>query len=256
MPTTKRPLTLLAAVLAAAVLLAGAADPAAAARGRPAKPKPTPTPTPVPYLEGIDVSHWQGVVDWPAVARAGKRFVFAKATEGIGYTDPRWAANKAGARAAGLVLGAYHFARPDLNPSNPAGEADWFATTMALERGMLLPVIDLETAGSMTVTARVEWVRAFLARLHERTGARAIIYTSPAWWSKYMGDTTWFAENGYGVLWVAHWTTATAPLVPAANWGGRSWTFWQYTSSGSVSGISGNVDLNRYRGTSLAAVTW
>ena len=69
-----------------------------------------------------------------------------------------------------------------------------------------------------------------------------------------MGDTTWFAENGYHVLWVAHWTTATAPIVPGGAWGGDGWTFWQYTSSGPVPGISGRVDLNRYNGTNFGRV--
>ena len=69
-----------------------------------------------------------------------------------------------------------------------------------------------------------------------------------------MGDTTWFADNGYNVLWVAHWTTATAPTVPGGAWGGDGWTFWQYTSDGSVPGISGRVDLNRYNGTNFSRV--
>ena len=63
-----------------------------------------------------------------------------------------------------------------------------------------------------------------------------MIYVSPAFWSKYMGNTTWFAANGYDQLWIAHWTTAPAPTVPASNWNGSGWTFWQYTSSGTVPG--------------------
>ena len=69
-----------------------------------------------------------------------------------------------------------------------------------------------------------------------------------------MGNSTWFAKNGYDVLWIAHWTTASSPSVPAENWGGKSWTFWQYTSDGSVPGISGRVDLDRYNGTDLSKV--
>jgi lysozyme len=69
-----------------------------------------------------------------------------------------------------------------------------------------------------------------------------------------MADTRWFADNGYEVLWVAHWTTGASPIMPANNWGGKGWTFWQYTSDGSVPGITGRVDLNRYNGTSLTRV--
>ncbi len=60
------------------------------------------------------------------------------------------------------------------------------------------------------------------------------------------GEPTWFALNGYDILWVAHWTTGVAPTVPGGNWAGDGWTFWQYTSDGVVPGITGRVDLNRY----------
>ena len=69
-----------------------------------------------------------------------------------------------------------------------------------------------------------------------------------------MGDATWFAANGYRVLWIAHWTTSAEPSVPAGGWGGNGWTFWQYTSDGSVPGIGGRVDLNRYNGTDFTSV--
>ena len=98
------------------------------------------------------------------------------------------------------------------------------------------------------------WVKEFLERVYQRTGVRGVIYCSPSFWKNYMGDTGWFASNGYTILWVAHWTTASSPIVPAANWGGKSWTFWQYTSDGTVPGISGRVDLDRYNGTDLTKV--
>jgi GH25 family lysozyme M1 (1,4-beta-N-acetylmuramidase) len=82
-----------------------------------------------------------------------------------------------------------------------------------------------------------------------------MIYASPSFWREHMGNTRWFADNGYSMLWVAHWNT-TSPSVPADNWGGRSWTFWQYTSDGVVPGISGRVDMNRYRFDSFDAVTY
>jgi lysozyme len=93
-----------------------------------------------------------------------------------------------------------------------------------------------------------------MERLYARTGLRGVIYISPAFWAKYAGDTTWFADNGYKVLWIAHWTTAVEPTVAAADWGGRGWTFWQYTSSGAVPGIAGRVDLDRYAGSDFKDV--
>ncbi len=84
-------------------------------------------------------------------------------------------------------------------------------------------------------------------------GVRATIYVSPAFWSKYLGGTSWFATNGYPVLWVAHWTTATQPTVPGSTWGGYGWTFWHYSSQGSVPGINARVDLDRFNGVDLSA---
>ena len=204
--------------------------------------------------EGIDISHWQGTIDWTRVAAAGKRFAFMKASEDIDYVDPTYPANRAAANANGILIGAYHFAQPDPSPGDAPAEADHFLATAQIAKGDLLPVLDLEVAGGLNQSQLQAWVRAYLGRIYERTGVRGVIYVSPAFWVKYAGDTTWFADNGYEVLWIAHWTTATAPTVPADAWGGNGWSFWQYTSSGSVSGISGRVDLDRFNGTDFTRV--
>jgi GH25 family lysozyme M1 (1,4-beta-N-acetylmuramidase)/uncharacterized protein YraI len=205
------------------------------------------------YREGIDVSHWQGTIDWARVRGAGKTFAFAKATEGIGWKDDAYDRNKAGALAQGLMFGAYHFARPGSN--DPVREADWFVDTAGIQHGMLIPALDLEVTGGLGPTALTAWVKAWLGRVYERLGVRPMIYTSPSFWRNALGDSRWFADNGYAILWVAHWGVSS-PSVPGSNWGGRSWTFWQYTSDGSVPGIAGRVDLNRYRFQSFAAVTY
>jgi GH25 family lysozyme M1 (1,4-beta-N-acetylmuramidase) len=204
------------------------------------------------YLEGIDVSNWQGTIDWAKVRGAGKRFVIAKATEGVGFKDPSYERNKSGAMAQGIAFGAYHFARPE---NDPVREADWFVSASGYKRGMLIPTLDLERTGGRGPTGLTNWTKAWLKRVHDRLGVRPMIYTSPSFWRQNLDDTRWFADNGYAVLWVAHWGT-TSPSVPASNWGGRSWTFWQYSSNGSVSGISGRVDLDRYRYSNLSAVTY
>lgn len=204
------------------------------------------------YKEGIDVSHWQGTIDWARVKGAGKTFAIAKATEGIGFKDDKYERNKAGAMGQGMKFGAYHFGRPK---NNPVQEADWFVNNMGLQRGMLIPTLDIEVTDGLGPTAITNWTKAFLARVHERTGVKAMIYTSPSFWRSAFNDTRWFADNGYSMLWVAHWGV-TSPSLPASNWGGKSWTFWQYTSSGTVPGISGRVDLNRYRFSTFDAVTY
>jgi GH25 family lysozyme M1 (1,4-beta-N-acetylmuramidase) len=220
-------------------------------------PTPTPAPTPLPgpnFSEGIDVSHWQNVIDWPMVRAAGKRFAYIKASESTDFVDWMYATNKAQAKAAGLYVGAYHFAGPDATPGDAVAEADHFVATAALGPGELLPVLDLEKTGGLLTLDLQAWVAAYLDRVYQLTGVRGVIYVSPSFWTNYMGDATWFATNGYRVLWIAHWTTSAEPIVPAGGWGGNGWTFWQYTSDGVVPGITGRVDLNRYKGTDFTSV--
>ena len=204
------------------------------------------------YREGIDISHWQGTIDWAQVAAAGKSFAIAKATEGIGYRDDTYTRNQAQAMANGLKFGAYHFARPE---NDPVREADWFVDNANYQRGMIIPTLDLERTGGRGPTGLTNWTKAWVQRVEERLGVKPMIYMSPSFWRTNLNDTTWFADNGYDVLWIAHWGVQT-PLPPAANWGGKGWTFWQYTSSGSVPGIVGRVDLNRYRFDSFARVSY
>jgi GH25 family lysozyme M1 (1,4-beta-N-acetylmuramidase) len=204
------------------------------------------------YREGIDVSHWQGNIDWRQVAGAGKSFAIAKATEGVGYKDEKYDQNKAGAIANGLKFGAYHFARPE---NDAVREADWFVDNAAYQSGMLIPTLDLERTGGRGPNGLTTWTRTWLQRVEERLGVKAMIYMSPSFWQNNLNNTRWFADNGYDVLWIAHWHVEI-PAPPAENWGGKGWTFWQYTSDGLVPGISGRVDLNRYRYGSFARVTY
>src|SRR5262245_41899661 len=99
---------------------------------------------PAGAIPGIDVSHHQDLIDWPTVAASGKQFVFAKATEGRSFVDPMYAINKAGAEAAGLLFGAYHFAQPGAQANDPIVEADHFVDHAQLQPGNLLPVLDIE----------------------------------------------------------------------------------------------------------------
>ena len=178
-----------------------------------------------------------------------------KVTEGQTYVDPAYAANHAGARAAGLPASAYHFARPMSTRGDAVVQADWFVNSAALLPGDLVPALDLEQTGGLSVSDLQAWVGAWLGEVTAKLGVRPMIYASPAFWTSSMGDTTMFADQGYAVLWIAHWGTSS-PTLPAANWGGHGWTFWQYTSTGSVAGISGNVDLDRYNGSDLTGVTF
>ena len=219
-----------------------------------ASPAPTPVPTPSPaYVDGIDVSYHQGAINWPQVANAGKRFTFVRATAGTLTADTAYWSNRSGARAAGLAVGSYHFANPDTVFNDAGNEASWFLRNSAIASGDLVPVLDFETANGLDPAALTAWAQTWLSQVSAATGVRPIIYTTPKFWSTSMANTDWFARNGYSVLWIAHWTTASQPAVPAGGWGGNGWSFWQHSSTGMVPGISGPVDLDRFNGSSLPA---
>jgi lysozyme len=200
-------------------------------------------------VPGIDVSMWQGDVDWTAVASTPTRFVIMRATRGNTYDDPRYAEYLAEASANGLVVGAYHRAKVGLGAGDAKAEADHFVDVARNDAGDVLPALDIEEHNGLTVSQLTDWVRTWLARVYSRTGVRAMIYSSPHFWRTYLGDTMWFADHGYP-LWIAHWNVPS-PVTPAGDWGGHGWTFWQWTSTGRVSGIGPNVDRDRFNGTRL-----
>ena len=202
---------------------------------------------------GIDVSHYQGTIDWTRVAASGVRFVFAKATEGRSYLDRTYLGNKEEAEANGLLFGAYHFANPDHGRIDAIREANHFVDEARLGPGNLLPVLDLETTGGLNHRQLTRWILAWLRQVERRLGVKSIVYTSPVGWDVRVGDTDAIARAGYEHLWVAHWGVE-APLIPADRWGGHGWTFWQRSACGSVPGIEGCVDLD-VAGRSLEVAT-
>ena len=202
------------------------------------------------YLPGIDVSHWQGSPDWAAAKADGIRFAIAKATEGQTFVDGEYARNRSHADSLRLAFTAYHFARPDTTRHDALREADHFIDTARLVGRHLIPVLDLEVSGGLGPRKLRAWTRTWLERVRERLGVKAMIYTTPSFWLEHMGDSAWFANNGYR-LWIAHWHVEE-PRVPAGNWGGQGWTVWQHTDCGSVSGIDACVDRDRYAGSRLA----
>jgi lysozyme len=211
------------------------------------------------YIEGVDVSHHQGIVNWGKIAASGVRFAFVKATEGNSWTDPLYASNRAGAEKQGLLVGAYHFARPDgSTPSailaDARAEADHFVATAAPHPGELLPVLDLESNdGHLSPSQLTAWALAWLTRVGARIGAKPLVYSGYKFFEHNLADTVTFAAAGY-MLWFPCYGVTTA-IAPANNWDGKGWTFWQYTSTDHVPGIVGNVDRDRFAGPRLSAVT-
>lgn len=188
---------------------------------------------------GVDVSSYQGEVDWTALARQGVDFAFIKATEGSSLVDRRFAQNWANARAAGVTVGAYHFFSYD---SPGETQADNFIAQVPAVEGALPPVVDIEFYGDKLQNPPTrEEVKAILepllARLEAHYGQKPILYVT---YRSY----NWFIKGDYDAypLWV------TRPLLVPIS---KGWTFWQYSHSAQLEGYTGDeerIDLNVFRG--------
>ncbi|NQS91642.1 MAG: glycoside hydrolase family 25 protein, partial [Chloroflexi bacterium] len=204
------------------------------------------------YVDGLDVSHWQGTINWTQVANANIKFTFAKGTEGVGWTDVKFHTNMNQGRDAGIFMGVYHFARPDLGNSG-AAEANYFLSVAGdyLDSGYLRPVLDLEVGSSLGRVALSNWVLEWMETVKDRTGISPLIYTNVNFINNYLTE----AVTEYD-LWVAHWTCVAKPTYYYPNTGMyRDWAFWQYygpggcgSNAGFVPGITTNIDLNIFNG--------
>jgi lysozyme len=210
-----------------------------------------------PFLPGIDVSNYQGNINWTSVKNAGIKFAFCKATEGVDFVDARFTQNIVNANSAGIPIGPYHFGRPDSQESNPndaIDEANDFVDAIApyyAQPGIRLrPVLDVEklpTPGEFTGTTKAylsEWIRDFVGVVVDRLGFEPLIYSNTNYASNYFETNI----NQYD-LWLANYNYNPPSEPPTPTYGiWNDWAFWQYSDSGSVSGISGNVDLNVFEG--------
>ena len=201
-------------------------------------PKPTDYP-----IHGIDVSKYQGEIDWNAVASSGVKFAWIKATEGGDHLDDRFQANWQGAKLAGVPHGAYLFAYWCRAPMD---EAIWFEQNVPVEDDALPPVLDVEpTPDSRTCRRHLERnatiadMKVMLEEMERHFGKRPIIYTSVDFYRAIL-DGGAFADYP---IWVR--STKHNPAVP---YGDRAWNFWQYQADGTVPGIDGNVDQNAFSG--------
>lgn len=196
---------------------------------------------------GIDVSHWQGRIHWPSVARFGVRFAMIKATDGTWMVDNYYHRNRMRAQAQHIRVTAYHYARPDRSRGDAIREADWFLRHSQLLGRNLVPALDMEERGKLSPRELQRWVLTWLRRVESRLGVKPMVYTSPGFWSGWLGNSGRIAKAGYKVLWLAHYETRS-PSIPGQRWNGHGWTFWQWTQCGHVEGIRGCVDRNYYLG--------
>ena len=196
----------------------------AARSSRPRCSRPDPTPGAQTGLSGIDVSNWQRQIDWVAVAGTGNSFVFAKATESTTFTDLTFPLNRSGSTVLGMRFGAYHMGRPSGSTdaavvASAIAQADFFLSVATPLKGELLPVLDVEYDGGLSVARLSLWVQTWLGQVVARTGLKPIVYVSPSFWKTRLGDSPVVAAAGHR-LWIAHWTKAALPILPGASWGG------------------------------------
>lgn len=187
-------------------------------------------------LFGVDISHHQTVTSMTAVAQAGNSFVIAKATEGTPGTfrDPSYTAFRTATHNAGMVFGAYHFARP----GNPVDQANFFCDVAALSSGEL-PVLDMEDPAVGDMAA---WSLPFAQQVKSRLGVTPGVYLNQS----YLAHYNWQPLVDLGCwLWLADYDNQ-----PTGGPSGK-WPFFaikQYTDRGVVPGIAGGVDRDSFQG--------
>lgn len=195
-------------------------------------------------LHGIDVSHFNGTIDWIGIAaRKESNFTYAKATQGQGFKDPKFDENWTGLAETDIRRGAYHFFVPTDDPKEQA--AFFIETVGALKASDLPPMIDIEDTdmGKLTNAEFQANVLVWLKIVEAHYGVKPIVYTYTPYANRYLTHPQ-FADYK---LWVAEYTDAPQPHIPIA-WKDKGWYMWQYTSQDEINAISGYVDCDRLIG--------
>jgi lysozyme len=196
---------------------------------------------------GSDIASWQhprgASISWNAVRDSGHHFVFVKATEGQGYHNPYFHRDWRGSRHAGLIRGAYHFARPNLRHHSAQRQAHKFVRVAghARARAVLPPTLDLEVTGGLGPKRLKAWTHRWLRTVTHLTHRRPMIYSYPYFWAHAMNHSKGFRHYR---LWGASYVGR--PTTFGHAWG--HWTFWQYTPHAHVHGIRGRTDMNVFHG--------
>jgi GH25 family lysozyme M1 (1,4-beta-N-acetylmuramidase) len=214
----------------------------------------------IEVLHGIDVSAWNGKnIDWKAVSKTNVEYCWIKATEGVTHTNRGHTDKFKGARDNGLIVGGYHFARPDYNNNdNPltdaVQEAHHFLNVMSkvgIKPGDLLPVLDVEKGMKTDDQYNVDWCLKWLDVVEQEAGVKSVVYSAKWAWDLFLVKAN---KNDLSKLiqypvWWASYSGTVEPKRNVRGW--QEWNVWQYGSRGSVSGIKGNVDVNWMAGGQL-----
>ncbi len=200
-------------------------------------------------VHGVDVSRWQGDIDWEKLRTQGANFAYIKATDGGDHLDPMFRKNWKRAKDAGLKRGAYHF----FYWCRTAGEqAEWFIRNVPRDPDALPPVIDVEYNAESSCKRRLsstkvrEKMQVFMDMLERHYGKRPVIYTAPDFYDDHLEGH--FLEYPF-------WLRSVA-AHPSKVYPGRKWLFWQYSGSGLSQGVSGKIDLNAFYGSEEQWHNW
>lgn len=186
--------------------------------------------------QGIDVSSWQGSIDFSAVKSSGIEVVYIKSSEGQSYIDPYFESNYQNAKANGLKVGFYHYVTAR-TVEQARLEANFFARVVSGKQVDCKLAMDFESFGNLSITEINEISKTFLETLEDDTNSKAVIYSNA-----YSARTIFNSELTNYPLWVANYDVSE----PESNGKWESWLGWQYTSTGSINGISGNVDRDQF----------
>ena len=236
----------------AAVAAAGCGNPTsevgtAKAGGDPAMPVDVPPEVEGgPLVKGVDVSTYQGTINWAQVKAAGRKFAFIRVSDGTGTIDNTFSTNWSKAKANGIIRGPYQFFRAS---EDPTAQAELLISKVGvLEPYDIPPTLDVEVMDGQSAATLLARARTWVQVIQSYYGRKPIVYSSPGFWDG-LGAASWDAR---ATCWVAHWGVSS-PTIPDS-W--NDWMWWQYSDAGSVSGISGAVDVDEFHGSYEDMMEW
>jgi lysozyme len=191
-------------------------------------------------VDFIDVSHFQGKVDWTKYATAGRKLALCKVTEGSDWTDPTGSTNREGMAKAGVECGLYHFAGAGGGHSigDATKEADFYLSTVGKMGPKEFPALDFEQPDGLTPAQQVSWIGTWCQEVEEKTGKTPWLYTGETMLSKMGQDAAPLTKYP---LWVANYNSSDRSQPPPSG----AWpelTAWQFTHKAHIPGVQGGVD--------------
>lgn len=187
-------------------------------------------------VHGIDVSHYQGRIDWTQIAAQDIHFAYIKASEGEWLQDSMFCTNWEAAKLVGIKRGAYHFYRPNVDVRKQISN---FIGAVEMEYGDLPPVLDIEVLDGVATPDLLPNLTYWLNIMELHYGMKPVIYTNLKFYNKHLAGS--FAEYP---TWIARYNDKEPRLAC-----GTAWQFWQYGNRGRLQGIEGDVDFNIFVGT-------